>query len=293
MIRVTITGSGTPIMVSGRAGPGVLVAVDEDVKLQFDAGRATTLRLTEAGVALPELTALFITHHHSDHLVGLSDLAMSWWLEHPATAARPLPVVAPDGEAANIAEHLLDVWQTEMRMRADHTGRPGPATISVQRFAAPQTPQEIFTVRDVRVSAVQVRHEPVTPAVAYRVDAADGSVVISGDTAVCPGLEEIATGATVLVQEAFRPDAVPAGLLSDPEALAAYHSEVGAVGEMAVRAGVGALMLTHLIPPPVSEEEKAGFVDDVRAAGYQGPVVVADDLNFVEVATRRPEEAAT
>jgi len=294
MIRVTITGSGTPIMVAGRAGPGVLVAVDDDVKLQFDAGRATSLRLTEAGVSLPELTAVFITHHHSDHLVGLSDLAMSCWLEQPAGAATPLRVVAPEGEAADIAEHMLDVWQTEMMMRAGHTGRPGPAEITVRRFAAPDTPREVFTEGTTRVSAVQVRHEPVTPAVAYRVDAADGSVVISGDTAICPALEEIAAGATVLVQEAFRPDAVPAGLLSDPEAIAAYHSDIGAIGEMAVRAGVGALMLTHLIPPPHSEIEKAGFIDEVRAAGYQGPVIVADDLNFVEVATRRrPAEPAT
>jgi ribonuclease Z len=294
MIRVTITGSGTPLMVAGRAGPGVLVAVDEDVKLQFDAGRATSLRLTEAGVSLPDLSAVFITHHHSDHLVGLSDLAMSWWLEQRAGAETPLPVVAPDGEAANIAEHLLDVWQTEMMMRANHTGRHSPAEINVRRFAAPSIPQEVFTAGTVRVSAVQVRHEPVTPAVAYRVDAADGSVVISGDTAVCPALEKIATGATVLVQEAFRPDAVPAGLLSEPEAIAAYHSEVGAIGEMAARAGLGALMLTHLIPPPESEEEKVGFVDEVRAAGYEGPVIVADDLNFVEVATRRrPAEPAT
>ena len=142
MIRVTITGSGTPLMVAGRAGPGVLVAVDEDVKLQFDAGRATSLRLTEAGVSLPDLSA-----------------------------------VAPDGEAANIAEHLLDVWQTEMMMRANHTGRHSPAEINVRRFAAPSIPQEVFTAGTVRVSAVQVRHEPVTPAVAYRVDAADGSVV--------------------------------------------------------------------------------------------------------------------
>ena len=111
---------------------------------------------------------------------------------------------------------------------------------------------------------------------------------------MCPALEDIAAGATVLVQEAFRPDSVPPGLLSDPESIAAYHSEVGDIGEMAMRAGVGALMLTHLIPPPESEEEKAGFVDDVRGAGYQGPVIVADDLNFVEVATRRrPEESAT
>jgi ribonuclease Z len=284
MIRVTVTGSGTPIMVPGRAGPGALVAVDDAVRLQFDAGRATTLRLTEAGVSLPDLTAVFITHHHSDHLVGLGDLAMSHWLEQSPTVAAPLQVVAPDGEAATIAEGLLEVWQSEMAMRAEHTGRAGRGAIAVTRFPVSATPREVFASGDVRVSAVQVRHEPVVPAVAYRVDTPDGSVVISGDTAVCPELEQIATGVTVLVQEAYRPDAVPAGLLSDPEAIAAYHSEVGAVGEMAVRAGVEALMLTHLIPPPVSEDDKAGFVDDLRRAGYEGAVTVADDLDFVEIA---------
>lgn len=288
MIRVTVTGSGTPIMVPRRAGPGVLVEIDDNVKLQFDAGRATTLRLTEAGVTLPSLTAVFLTHHHSDHLVGLSDLAMSWWLEQPVDATTTLTVVAPDGEAATIAEHLLDVWQTEMAMRADHTGRRGPAAIEVQRFRAPASLQEVFTVGDVRVSAVQVSHEPVVPAVAYRVDAPDGSVVVSGDTAVCAALETIATGASVLVQEAFRPAAVRPGLLSHPEAIAAYHSEVGAIGAMAVRAGVGALMLTHLIPPPATKKDRGGFVEDLQQAGYEGPVVVADDLNFVEIATRRP-----
>lgn len=257
--------------------------IDDDVKLQFDAGRATTLRLTEAGVALPSLTAVFLTHHHSDHLVGLSDLAMSRWLEQPPDAATPLPVVAPDGEAATIAEHLLDVWRTEMTMRADHTGRLSGAAMNVQRFPSPETPQVVFTVGEVRVSAVQVRHEPVVPAVAYRVDAPDGSVVVSGDTAICSALEDIAGGASVLVQEAFRPAAVPPGLLSDPKAIAAYHSEVVAIGEMAVRAGVGSLLLTHLIPPPASEMDRADFVDDIRRAGYAGPVIVADDLSHIEI----------
>ncbi len=284
MIRVTITGSGTPLMVPGRAGPGALVEVSGNIKLQFDAGRATSLRLTEAGISLPELTAVFITHHHSDHLVGLSDLAMSRWLEGPPAAAAPLLVVAPDGEAATIAEHVLDVWQAEMATRAEHTGRPGPAIIEVRRFPAQPVPQEVFTVGVVTVSAVQVRHEPVTPAVAFRVDTPDGSVVISGDTAMCAALEEIAAGGTVLVQEAFRPAAVPPGLLSDPEAIAAYHSEVVAVGGMAARAGVGTLVLSHLIPAPRTEADKAGFVDDVRRGGFAGPVVVADDLDFVEFA---------
>ncbi len=283
MARVTITGSGSPIMVPGRAGPGVLVEIG-DTKLQFDVGRATSLRLTEAGVRLPDLTAVFITHHHSDHLVGLSELAMSTWLEQWGTATPPLEVYAPDGPAADIAEHVLDVWENEMTMRAAHTGRVNTAAIRVMRFASADTPQPVFDNADATVTAVQVRHEPVVPAVAYRVDSAVGSVVISGDTAICSTLERIATGATVLVQEAFRSAAVPDGYLSDKDSIAAYHSEVTEIGEMADRAGVGTLLLTHIIPPPASAEDKVAIINDIRRAGYRGPVVVAEDLDHVDFA---------
>ncbi len=283
MMRVTITGTGTPIMVPGRAGPGVVVQAGDDIALQFDVGRGTSMRLTEARIGLTDLTAVFITHHHSDHLVGLSDLAMSHWLEHPADQIEALPVVAPDGAAADIAERLLEPWQDEMTLRAAHTGRPTNASIHVIRFTAAERVQEVFATGDVTVSAIAVRHEPVIPAVAYRVDSPSGSVVISGDTAVCPNLEAIATDATVLVQEAFRPNAIPDGLLTDPEATGAYHSELGEIGAMADRAGVGTLFLTHLIPPPTSPEDKVGFVNDIRRAGYHGPVVVADDLDSIGI----------
>ena len=282
MVRVTITGSGTPVMVPGRAGPGALVEVGDDVKLQFDAGRATSLRLTEAGVKLPDLDAVFITHHHSDHMSGLAELAMSFWLEQWGDTSPPLPVVAPIGPAAEIAEHLLDVWQDEMTLRAAHTGRRNNAWIDVTRFEAGPELTTVMEVGDVKVSAIGVRHEPIVPAVAYRVDTPAGSVVISGDTAVCPALEKIAQQATVLVQEAFRSSAVPDGYLSDPEAIAAYHSDVGQIGEMAERAGVGTLLLTHVIPPPDTPEVKVGVVNDIRRAGYHGPVIVADDLDHVD-----------
>lgn len=282
MVRVTITGSGTPLMVPGRAGPGALVEVGDDVKLQFDAGRATTLRLTEAGVRLPDLTAVFLTHHHSDHMVGLADLAMSYWLEQWGEETPTLRVVAPLGQAAVMASRMLDVWRDEMTMRSAHTGRTNNAAIAVEPFAATEEITPVFATGDVEVSAVQVRHEPVVPAVAYRVVAPGGSVVISGDTAVCATLEAIAHGATVLVQEAFRSDALPEGFLSDPEAIAAYHSDVAEIGMMAARAGVGTLVLTHVIPPPHSPEDKVAIVNDVRRAGYRGPVVVADDLDHVD-----------
>jgi ribonuclease Z len=282
MARVTITGSGTPLMVPGRAGPGTLVELESGINLQFDVGRATTLRLTEAGLALPDLDAVFITHHHSDHMVGLADLAMSWWLEQWGDATPSLPVIAPLGQATTIAGKVLDVWHDEMTMRSAHTGRANNAAIEVRPFPAQDEPRVVYTAGEIEVRAVQVRHEPVIPAVAYRVDAPAGSVVISGDTAVCPTLERLAHGATLLVQEAFRASSVPDGFLSDPKAIASYHSDPREIGEMANRAGVGTIMLTHVIPPPNSPEDKVGIINDIRRGGYHGPVIVADDLDHID-----------
>jgi ribonuclease Z len=121
------------------------------------------------------------------------------------------------------------------------------------------------------------------PAVAYRVATADGAVVISGDTAVCPEVEALAAGADVLVHEALRRSAVTPGMLSDPEAIAAYHADTIELGAMAARAEVRTLVLTHLIPPPRTGADVAGFEADVRRGGFPGQVVVADDLCSVPV----------
>lgn len=279
---VTITGSGTPIMEPGRAGPGVLVRHGETT-LQFDCGRATTLRLTETGLRLTDLDALAVTHHHSDHLVGLADLLMSRWLEaNRDTHLDPLPIIVPEGIATRLAATTLDPWREEIAMRSDHVGYASTPDPDVRSFAATSSPTEVLRLDQVAVEAVSVRHEPVTPAVGYRVTTPDGTVVISGDTAVCDEVEKLSTGADVLVHEAFRTSAV-ADLLSDPKALAAYHSDTVALGGLAHRAGVGILILTHLIPSPRTEADKEAFVEEIRAGGYGGEVLVADDLDSITV----------
>src|SRR5262245_55627037 len=107
--RITITGTGVPHRAPGRAGPGVLVECGA-VRLQFDAGQATSLRLIEAGVPTSQLTALFVTHHHSDHLTGLTDVLFSRWLESHGRFL-PLPVIAPAGPAVDFLEKMMDPWQ--------------------------------------------------------------------------------------------------------------------------------------------------------------------------------------
>ena len=129
------------------------------------------------------------------------------------------------------------------------------------------------------VKAGQVRHEPVRPAVGYRVETPDGVVAITGDTLVCDEVAELADGADVLVYEALRFSAVP------PDAPNAfildYHADTARIGEQAATLGTPTLVLTHLIPPPRDERDEQSFVDDVRGGGFEGELIVARDLTTV------------
>jgi ribonuclease Z len=276
-----ITGTGVPHLAPGRAGPGVLVRHGETA-LQFDAGRATALRLCEAGTQPQALSALFITHHHSDHLTGLVDVIFTRWLQTHGHHV-PLAILAPTGPATRFLEHMLDPWQDEIAVRvehADHPQRPDPV---ITGFEASAEPAEVWREGDVRVSACTVHHEPVVPAVAYRVETPDGAVVISGDTVACDEVARLAQGAEVLVHEAFRRSLLAplADRFPHLAAISAYHADSAALGPTASSAGVRTLVLTHLIPSPTTDEHKQGFVDDVRAGGYSGEVIVADDLTLV------------
>lgn len=287
--KITITGTGVPHLAPGRAGPGVLVEYG-DLRLQFDAGYATSLRLIEAGIHTHQLTALFITHHHSDHLTGLTDLLFSRWLESQANFV-PLPVIAPAGPSVAFLERMMDPWQADIAARKDHVDRHDDPAPRIVPFDPGPTKTEATVVwtdetGDVRVLARSVHHEPVSPAVAYRVETPDGAVVISGDTIVCDELAELATGAQVLVHEAFRREAMLKLVAFAPQLahIAAYHADTVELGRMAATIQAPTVVLTHLIPSPgTGRTTKADFVDDLRRGGYGGQVIVADDLCTVEV----------
>jgi ribonuclease Z len=279
--EVVITGTGVPHVAPGRAGPGVLIR-HEGTALQFDAGRATSLRLAEAGTRHHELDALFVTHHHSDHLTGLVDLLFTRWLEGHGRHV-PLEIVAPEGPSTRFLERMLDPWQDDIAIRMEHAGRADRPDPRIARFEAPGAPSLVWENAAVRVLACAVHHEPVTPAVAYRVETPDGAVVISGDTVVCAEVEKLARNANVLVHEAFRRAVVLPFRERLPHlaSISAYHADTAEIGPLAARAGVDTLVLTHLIPAPSDEKQVQGFVDDVRAGGYEGTLIVAEDLTAV------------
>jgi ribonuclease Z len=281
---VTLTGTGVPHPSPGRAGPGVLVRHGETA-LQFDAGRGTMLRLTEAGTAAHQLDALFITHVHSDHLVDLADVVMTRWIQGTLHPAGPLPIVAPDGECIRFARHMLDPFVDDIALRLEHLDGRAPE-LDIRPFALPASPVEVWRSTDgsVIVEAVGVHHEPVREAVAYRVRTPAGVVVISGDTRVCDEVLDVAVGADVLVHEACRTSAMAPLIAGTPfETIFDYHADTVALGRMAEAAEVRHLVLTHLVPPPTDPAGEQAFADDVREGGYTGPLTVGHDLFTVEL----------
>ncbi len=290
--RVTVTGTGTPLATGDRAGPGVLVEYwtgtsgpgDDAIRLQFDAGRATVTRLAAAGVAPQQLTALFLTHYHSDHLVGLQDLVLSHWIMDIRGEAAVLPILAPNGHTIDFCERMLDIWEEDLAVRALHNKREPQPRIEIIGFDPPDEPTEVWSGdgagNGVRVITGQVRHEPIIGAVGYRIETPDGVVAISGDTLVCDELKPLYRGAEVIVQEAMRMDVInqrPPHL----RYITHYHSDTRLIGRLAAELDLPRVMLTHLIPAPFTIEEKQAFADEVREGGFTGELMVCDDLDTV------------
>lgn len=292
--EIVLTGTGVPHPRPGTAGAGVLVR-HEDVALQFDAGRSTVMRLMEAGTPPYALTALFLTHVHSDHVVDVPDLAMARWVQQKSHPSGPLTVVAPSGAPERFVRRMLDPYEEDIALRIAHVGAD-PIQVDLRPFPVTSTASEVWRSADgqVRVLAVGVHHEPVPDAVAYRVETPDGVVVVSGDTRVCAEVAALSAGADVVVHEACRATAL-APLIAGTtfETIFSYHADTVALGAMAARAGVPHHVLTHLIPPLERDGDAESFAVDVRSGGYEGRITVGRDLTSITLPNSDAPAAAT
>jgi ribonuclease Z len=271
---VVLLGTGSPIPHPLRAGPATLVRAGS-ANLLIDAGRGVIMRLAGAGVAPQTITAVLITHMHSDHICDLNDVITSHWIMNPAPT--PLRVYGPAGVGA-LVEATLAMLAFDVSYRIDHHADLNePPRVEATELAA----GDVFTLEGCEISAHATDHSPVFPTLGYRITAGGVSAAIAGDTVPCPGLDELCLGADVYVQTVIRQDLVrriPSQRFQD---ILDYHSTVEQAGETAQRAGVKTLMLTHYVPPiaPGQEEEWRALA----RAHFSGEVVLGDDLTSVTV----------
>ena len=202
IIHVTLLGtaSGPPVRLN-RYQVSTLVEANGE-RLLFDCGRGTTLRLAQAGIPLDGVTKVFLTHLHSDHIVGLPDLYLSPWAGREQRK-QPLEVWGPEGTRA-MMQHLEQAFAFDIHIRRDVDEHFSPE--GIKQIAHDIREGVVYERSGVKVTAFLVDHGPVKPAFGYRVDYAGHSLAISGDTRPSDNLVKLSRGVDVLIHETLDAD---------------------------------------------------------------------------------------
>ena len=322
-LKVTLTGtqSGPPIF-NGQAGAGTLIRYGDDsndcnaMRLQFDSGRGTILRLSQVGVLPGQLNAIFFTHMHSDHTEGFAEIMQLRWNFNSKGPKLDVvcssDAVAPLGYtlscrklAAHIGDALIQSGEIAQRRAEDKSRLPGgPADLTnVITFDPTNEPQTVWSSGDVKVSAIRSTH--IAGHASYRVDTPAGSVVIGGDagndviappraTSTSDQVERLAKRADVIVHSTMHPAMAPDKDSGMPPPVYYRQSGTADLGAMAKRVGAKYLMLTHLAPSigavrhgpykiPGGPLTEADYKKAVEASGFTGTTVVGTDLATIRL----------
>ena len=275
--RVVLLGTkgGPRVGEAGRSNPSTLIMIN-DVPYLVDCGYGVTKQLITTGVALDRLKYIFITHHHSDHNLEFGPLIYNTWITGlPAH----IDAYGPPG-LTKMAEYFFDYQKFDIDTRIVDEGRSDPRKLVTTHEIRPGV---VLVNDDVKVSARLVRHPPIKQAYAYRFDAKDRSVVISGDTAYAPELAEFAKGADVLVHEVMYLPGIEALIKRLPNAkrlrehLMAAHTLPEDVGKIAAQAGVKTLVLSHFVPGDDASITDEQWAEGVKAH-FKGQIIVGKDL---------------
>ncbi|MCK3779235.1 MBL fold metallo-hydrolase [Ensifer sesbaniae] len=274
--RLVLLGSkGGPAIRPGGPWPTSSLLQIGGRTIVVDCGLGVTRGLTSADVPLKALDLIVITHLHSDHVLELGPLIHTAWT---AGLAAPVRVFGPVGTRA-YWHGFLQAMAFDIDIRIVDEGRPDlRALVEVIEYSE----GKIFSENGLTLSALRVDHPPVTDCFALRFDHAEGSVVFSSDTAYFPPLADFARGADILVHEAMLAEGVDRLVARTgngarlKEHLLASHTFAEQAAAVAMAAGVGRLVLHHLIPADDPEITENQWIAAARK-NWAGALTIAAD----------------
>jgi ribonuclease Z len=293
-LHVGLCGAGSPFPDDRRSGPCTLVVAGKRLFI-VDAGSGSARNIGKMGFQHGRIEAIFLTHFHSDHIDGLGELMLQRW----GTAANtdPVKVYGPPGVETVLAG-FIQAYAQDSQYRVAHHGE---ATVPAGGFGGqamtftPGADGRVVVLKDpdLEITAFNVDHGPVHPAVGYRFAYKGRSMVTSGDTKRSAAVQREATGVDALVHEAMsaplmallKVGAVKARRLNLAKIfddILDYHTSPEEAAETARDAKVGYLLLNHIAPPlPIPGMEKAFLAHALKI--YSGPIRVGVDGDFLSL----------
>jgi len=273
------TGGGPRPRTANSASAQVILI--DGAAYVVDCGDGVARQLAFAGIPLSTLRHVFLTHQHSDHTADYGNLM---WLAWTAGLRTRVDTWGPP-PLEKMTRLFFEMNAADIGTRIADEGRiPLAPLVHVHELTAPGL---VFQDEHVKVTAALVRHPPVVPAFGYRFDAADRSIVISGDTAPSEELIALARGADVLVHDAMFPAGVDRLVANVPNvatlkrSIMSHHTSAEDAGRVAQAAGVKTLVLSHFVPP-----DDPAITDDMWLAAarthFRGTVIVGKDLLEIE-----------
>jgi len=286
-LHVGLCGTGSPMPNLERAGPCNVIIAGEQVFV-VDIGEGGNEVLNLMGFNPADLTGVMLTHFHSDHIDGMGPLMLFHWTRGNSTA--PLPVHGPSGVEA-VIEGFNAAYATDDTYRIAHHGEEVVPSSGGGATALPfEMTADTITVLEqggLTISAFNVDHAPISPAVGYRFDYKGRSVCISGDTAKSANLEAACQGADIIVHDALQPvmvEEMREAMIARGNTLAAqifhdiqdYHASPEQAAESAQTANARMLVLSHLVPPLPLEYLYPAFLGEAESR-FDGPIVIGED----------------
>jgi ribonuclease BN (tRNA processing enzyme) len=296
--RLLLLGTaGGPIPRLERSQPASAIIAGGRVYL-IDAGDGVLRQMAAKHLRPGAVKALFLTHHHIDHIADVPALMIDRWLlgNEPA-----LDVYGPPGSAALVAGTLSAFRPVELApVTIGGPPKPALAAAAIGHDLSPELkqPRLVYEDGNVRVLAIGVDHyhypagsaeARASHSYAYRVEAGGKVFVFSGDTGPSEQLVTLAKGADYLICEVIDIAKVEALVRSYPgfnaEQIPALMSHMTAdhltgdqIGELAAAAGVKTVVLTHFSPGIDGENNRDSYAAGI-AKHFGGQVVLGRDLD--------------
>ncbi|RBP47187.1 MBL fold metallo-hydrolase [Arenicella xantha] len=289
-VFVTLGTAGGPDAQASRAQPANALVVGDDLYL-VDAGDGAAGQLVKAGFRVPKVKGLFISHNHFDHTGGVLALL---GLRMQLVVKDTLTIYGPPGTQSFI-DGLLVGMEPARQAAYGMPGQSWQANVEVKELVA----GSVVELNGVTVTVAENTHfkipesshsEEKAKSLSFRFDMPDRSIVFTGDTGPSEALEKLAKGADMLISEMMDIPAVldiirkvnpnmPQRQLDAIEwHFRAHHVLPHQVGEMAAKAGVERVVVTHMVPN-IRDEAMAERYRAEIAEGFDGDIEIANDLD--------------